>query len=200
MTQPAPAPPAIDRLRVVRRWALGVAVLAGVGGLVDAALGELSGGEGLISIAGGEPLGRSVDRAAPPFRAETLGGGAPLGLADFRGKALLVNFWASWCAPCRREAPALERAWERYRGRGVRFLGISYRDDLDAARAFEEELGLTYPSVVDPDGTIGALFGVVAMPSTFLVDPGGRIRYQLTGVATDGMLGSALDELLGEEG
>jgi thiol-disulfide isomerase/thioredoxin len=109
---------------------------------------------------------------------------------------VVVNFWASWCGPCRQEAPALQRLWERYRDRGVQFLGINFRDDQAAAREYEREFGITYPSVVDPTGKLAADFQVIALPSTFVVGRDGWVEYHFTGIITEDLLHGAVEDLL----
>ena len=94
-------------------------------------------------------VARVDGRPAPGFEMPGLDG-RTVSLADYRGHVVVLNFWATWCAPCRLEAPALEAAFEDYRGRGVRFIGVDYRDDAAAARAYEGEFGITYPSAYDP--------------------------------------------------
>ena len=135
---------------------------------------------------------------APVFTMPDLQTGAPIRLSAFRGQIVVLNVWASWCVPCRDEAPALQAAWEDYGDRGVQFLGSNYQDDRDAARAFVEEFGITYPSVFDPSGRLAASYGFFGLPSTFVIDGAGRIRFQFTGYLTTPILRGALDELLAE--
>ncbi len=97
---------------------------------------------------------------------------------------MVVNFWASWCGPCRREAPGLEALWREVAGTGVRFIGVDYRDAASPAEAFVHELGISYPIVEDPDGSVGAAFGIPFLPATVLVDRGGTMRYLFVGAAS----------------
>ncbi|MGH3104346.1 MAG: TlpA disulfide reductase family protein [Gaiellaceae bacterium] len=101
--------------------------------------------------------------------------GEELSLASLRGKAVVVNFWASWCAPCKEEAPVLERAWQRYRDRGLVVLGIDAQDFDGDAKAFARKNGMTYPIVRDGPGETVADYGVAAFPETFFVDRRGRL-------------------------
>ncbi len=135
---------------------------------------------------------------APDFTMPELDGGEPISLSDFRGKIVVLNVWASWCLPCRKEAPALQAAWEDYGGRGVQFLGSNYQDDRDAARAFVGEFGITYPSVFDPPGRLAVDYGFFGLPSTFVIDGSQRIRFRFTGYLTASKLRAALDDLLPE--
>lgn len=116
----------------------------------------------------------------------------------FEGKVAVVNFWASWCGPCRAEAPSLQKLWEEYRGRGVQFLGVDFKDDRYAARAFEDEFGLTYPSAFDPSGTLAHDFQVLALPTTFIIGRDGWIEYQYTGIVTERMVQDAIVRELGK--
>ncbi|MGH2691404.1 MAG: TlpA family protein disulfide reductase [Actinomycetota bacterium] len=129
----------------------------------------------------------------PVLEGEWLNGG-PLTPSSYRGKVVLVNFWGTWCGPCRREQPVLQRLAEEYEGR-VQFVGVDFLDDQAAAREFLREFGVTYPSVVD-DGPLGHRFGVPYAPATFLVDRTGEMRYQLLGEQEEPELRRYIEELL----
>ena len=96
------------------------------------------------------------DRALPQLQGESVDG-SPLDSTDFLGSVLVVNVWATWCEPCRREQPTLQALHERYERQGVEFLGIDYRDNREAALAWIKDFGVTYPSLFDPDGRTAAL-------------------------------------------
>jgi thiol-disulfide isomerase/thioredoxin len=112
----------------------------------------------------------------------------------YRDKVVVVNFWGSWCGPCRKEQPMLQRLSEEYQGR-VQFVGVDFIDDQAAAREFVREFGVTYPSVVD-DGPLAHAFGVPYAPATFLIDRTGEMRYQLLGAQEGSELRRYLEELL----
>lgn len=112
---------------------------------------------------------------APGFDLPRLDGPGTLSLASLKGKAVVLNFWASWCAPCRDEAPLLERAWKQHRGDGVVVLGIDQQDLTGDARAFAEKHGLTYPLVRDGPGKIVAEYGLTGVPETFFVNRQGKL-------------------------
>jgi thiol-disulfide isomerase/thioredoxin len=116
--------------------------------------------------------------------------------AGYRGKAVVVNFWASWCGPCRREQPGLQRLSEEYEGR-VEFIGVNFKDDPAAARAYLGEFGVTYPSVQDRTGKIAHQFQVPWLPATVLSDGGGELRYRLLGAQAESTLRGYLEELIG---
>ena len=113
---------------------------------------------------------------APTFSLQRLNGPGTLSLASLRGRPVVLNFWASWCAPCKREAPALERFWRQYRPQGVVFVGIDANDAASDARRFLRAHGVTYPTVRDPHGLVAAnSYDVANMPMTFFVDRRGRL-------------------------
>lgn len=117
---------------------------------------------------------------APDFRLRAFDGG-PVALSDFRGQAVVLNFWASWCTPCRQEMPNLERAWRDLRNRGVVVLGINVSDDYDDAAAFLKQLRITYPNVYDPEQTRLNQYQVTGLPTTFFIDTQLRIRGRVAG-------------------
>lgn len=110
-----------------------------------------------------------VGREAPDFSLPLLSGGT-LTDEDLRGKPVVVNFWASWCIPCREEAPLLERTWRKYKDQGVVFLGVNVRDAEPDARDFVEKFDMTYPVVRDLNEVLIRGFGVKGLPETFFVD------------------------------
>ncbi len=133
---------------------------------------------------------------APDFELPSLEGGSPIALSSFRGHVVVLNFWASWCAPCRLEAPGLRRVSERYHDRGVRFLGVDYRDNDAAGRAFINEFRLRYPSVTDPSGSLAYDYGLIGFPTTFIIDAAGTIRYRFVGYLDEDVLQKALDDVV----
>ena len=131
-----------------------------------------------------------------PFFTLTLFDGRSIRLEDFRGKAVLVNFWASWCVPCRAEARALEAAWQKYKGSNVVFIGVNIQDKELDARAFIKEFDLTYINGRDESGKIAIDYGVWGIPETFFIDPRGRITYKHAGELKTPIIAAKLDEAL----
>jgi cytochrome c biogenesis protein CcmG/thiol:disulfide interchange protein DsbE len=118
---------------------------------------------------------------APVFALDRLDGAGRLSLASLRGKAVVVNFWASWCEPCKTESKALEQTWRRYRGKGLVVLGVDYNDVRGDAKRFASHHGLTYPIVRDKGG-VGDRYGLTGVPETFFVDRRGRlVAYHVKG-------------------
>jgi peroxiredoxin len=122
----------------------------------------------------------SIARTAPDFRLRSFAGGV-LALSDFRGQAVVLNFWASWCIPCREEMPILERVWREFRHRGVAILGVDAADDFDDAAAFLKRLQITYANVYDPEQNRLQTYRVTGLPTTVFLDTHLRIRAQVAG-------------------
>ena len=133
---------------------------------------------GVVGAGGSTTLDDAVkagERPAAPDRELPLLAGGTGSLADWRGKPVLVNFWASWCDPCKDEAPLLERAHARLRERGGTVLGVTVLDASEDSRAFMSEYGISFPSLRDVDGDLGEDFGTNGVPESFAVDGDGRV-------------------------
>ena len=98
----------------------------------------------------------------------------PLSLSKLRGKVVVINFWASWCHECRPEMPALEQLHREFAGRGLAIVGVNARENSEAVRRYAKEVGLSFPLVLDPEGKINALYGVIGLPATFVIGRDGR--------------------------
>ena len=116
-----------------------------------------------------------IGARAPAFTLRRVDSPGRLDLASLRGKPVVLNFWASWCVPCKGEASMLESAWQQYRKQGVVFLGVDYHDVTGDARTFLEHHGVTYPTVQDGSGAIADKYGVSAVPETYFIDRRGRL-------------------------
>ncbi len=121
-------------------------------------------------------------RPAPEFRLNNLDE-TPHALSDYRGKLVLVNFWATWCPPCRREMPSMERLYLKFRDKGFTVLAINQMEDPDHVFAFTGQLtpDPSFPILFDPDSMIAQAFGVMGLPTSYLIDRHGDIRYRATG-------------------
>ncbi len=126
----------------------------------------------------------------------TLFDGKTIRLENFRGKAVFLNFWASWCPPCRAEARTLEAAWQSYKDRGVVFLGVDIQDTEEDARAFIKEFGITYLNGRDASAKIAIDYGVWGIPETFFIDREGRITYKHVGGLDLPIITAKLDQAL----
>lgn len=128
-----------------------------------------------------------------------------LDVASLRGKVVLINIWGSWCAPCRKEAPDLQAAWDKVKDLGtIQFLGLNTRDDAaGAAEAFERRWGITYPSLRDPDGSLQLVFRKTlpprAIPSTIVLDEQGRVAARIIGVGTEATFRGLVEEISSED-
>jgi cytochrome c biogenesis protein CcmG/thiol:disulfide interchange protein DsbE len=120
-------------------------------------------------------LARGERPLAPDFTLPRLDTEGTLSLSDLRGKGVVINFWASWCVPCKEEAPVLEAAWREHRDEGLVVLGVDFNDLRSDALAFMREVGMTYPVVYDRDGALVADYGATAVPETFFVNRQGRL-------------------------
>lgn len=112
---------------------------------------------------------------APAFSLKRIDGGGTVDLASLRGKPVVLNFWASWCVPCKSEAAALEAAYRHYKSQGVVFLGIDYHDVTGDARTFLSHHGVTYTTLQDGSGMVGDRYGLTGVPETYFVDRNGRL-------------------------
>jgi len=157
-------PPPADQAWLLA-GALFVVVLAGVASADQATVTRLATSLDLVAYRPGTKppafTGRTVDARQ-------------LSLTDLRGRVVVVNFWASWCLECRPEMPGLERLHREFASRGLAIIGINAREDRQAAGRYATELGLTFPVVLDQDGKNNNLYGVIGIPTTFVIARDGR--------------------------
>lgn len=126
-----------------------------------------------------------VGSTAPTFSLERVDGRGGIALKLLRGRGVVLNFWASWCKPCKAEARVLEREWLRYRSRGVIFVGIDYHDLSSEALKFIAAHGLTFPMLKDGSGNVTASYGISQVPETYVLDATGKIVAHFAGPVTD---------------
>lgn len=138
-------------------------------------------------------------KAAPAISGATVDGGTYRLAAD-KGSVVVMNFWASWCAPCRLEASALESTYQATRSSGVTFIGVNSRDERDAARSFESD-HTTYPSLFDPNGKVALRFADVstALPCTVIIDRSGKVAVVIRNTVTQDKLTPLIDQVSAEK-
>jgi len=172
-------------------------VLLGVTGCssgpADAGSAGFVAGDGSIVVLAPE------QRAAAPAITGTTMDARAFDLADYRGMVVVLNVWASWCAPCRAEAPVLEQVWQDVAGQGVQFIGLDTRDSPVAAQAFIDRFGITYPNVMDDAGLLQLQFRDTlppqAIPSTVVIDAQGRVAARILGKASESSLRGVIDQV-----
>lgn len=132
---------------------------------------------------------------APPFTFTTFEG-ETISLADLRGKGVVLNFWASWCDPCRAEAELLELTWQQEKDRGIVFIGLDYLDQEPAAKAYLAEYQISYPNGPDLQSDAARRFGIKGVPETFFIDPEGKIAHMVIGpIVNEAQFAQALDKI-----
>lgn len=195
------SPPGEADPRSGRRWPRVAAIVAAVLFVALLAFGLVTSGS---STAIDDSLARGEAAVAPGFSLPVLEGGelpralgrqlndafsdGELGLDELRGTPILLNLWASWCTPCREEAPLLEEGWRRYGPRGVLFLGLDMQDLSEDAREFLREFSITYPTVREPANEVARRYGATGVPETFFIDAEGRVVAHVRGVLSSEQL------------
>ena len=140
----------------------------------------------------------SVDRDfAPDFALDLIGGGS-IGTAELEGRVVMIDFWASWCPPCRDEAPALAQVYDEFRDRGVEFVGINLWDNAGDAEVFLQQQGHSYPNGIDEGGKIAISYGVRGIPEKFFINREGQIVRKFSGPTDAALLREILEGLLRE--
>ncbi len=156
---------------------------------------------GLFLAAGAKAAGFEARASLPAaaLAAQDLKG-APKTLADYRGKVVLLNFWASWCPPCLREMPSMERLREKMAGRPLEIVAVDSAETPVEVNAYLSRMPLGFPILLDPDGSNTRRWKVFALPTSFLLDAEGRVRYVLTGPTEwdEGEALQVIDALLAE--
>lgn len=182
------------------RWKSFVVGILGalvVGGVAAALLAIGSDADNDTGPTGRAPSGGVADAGdrAPDFRLQTLDG-ETIQLSDLRGSPVVVNFWASWCNPCREEFPLLARALDEHRKEGLRVVGVTFRDIESDSSDFVDEMDATWPQGVDDGGAVARAFGVRTVPVSFFVDADGVIAARLFGFSSPTALSESLSTIL----
>jgi cytochrome c biogenesis protein CcmG/thiol:disulfide interchange protein DsbE len=191
-----------DRPARRRGWLLilaGVLVVGLVAGVLVAVLDRESESDGSTQRGGVVAAGRAeVGSPAPDFVLPALDGDGEVRLSDFRGRPVIVNFWASWCNPCRDEFPLLKDALRDHRADDLAVLGVTYRDIPGDSRAFVKALNATWPQAVDDDRAVADAFGVRSIPITFFVRADGTIAARQFGFTSEAALADPIGKLLSQ--
>ena len=140
-------------------------------------------------------IAQSAYKMAPDFTLPTLDGDE-ITLSDLRGRPVLINFWATWCPPCRFEMPAMQRVYEQYKDQGFVILAVNYRESADQVKPFVEELGLTFPVLLDETGNVATQYRVIGLPSSYFVDKEGRVQTVQVGAMTEAFMEEQVQRLL----
>ncbi|MCC7371566.1 MAG: TlpA family protein disulfide reductase [Chloroflexi bacterium] len=185
--------PVVRRLRAVRAllWAA-VAVMTLVWLFYAGGLESIT---ALVRPAPKSVTTADIGQPAPALQLPLVGGGET-NLEAFKGRPVVVNFWATWCEPCRAEMPALERAQQKYRDQGLAVIGVDMQERDDEIQAFLTQVGVTFPSLVDRTGEVTRQWRATGLPTTFLIDRQGIIQDVRVGPFTDEMLDDRLKKIL----
>jgi cytochrome c biogenesis protein CcmG/thiol:disulfide interchange protein DsbE len=150
----------------------------------------------LDALPGRSPRAVEVGARAPDFNLQSIDGNT-VSLSDYRGKVVVLNFWATWCTPCLAEMPALEHVYQTQRDRGLVVIGVDVQEPAEKVRAFLPQVGVTFPIVLDSDTALAQRYRATGLPATFIVDRQGSVRDIRIGPYTEDMLLSRLEPLLG---
>jgi thiol-disulfide isomerase/thioredoxin len=187
---------------VAQMAALGAVALLALTGCSSGSSSEAT-GTSFVAGDGSIVLLDPAERVAAPNLVGMTLNGQQLSSAGLAGDVLVVNVWASWCAPCRSEAPSLERLSKEFADQGVSFIGLNTRDSDTSARSFVERFGITYPNVVDRDGVLQLGFRESlpprAIPSTLVIDRSGRVAARVLGAVSESSLRGVIEAVTGEK-
>jgi thiol-disulfide isomerase/thioredoxin len=178
---------------------VGSAIAAGTAGCSSSPEQAAGGNYRFVQVAPGVDSVSPADRKSAPVLSGAQVDGRPFDLASTRGSVTVVNFWASWCGPCRAETPNLESVSKQTAASGVRFVGVNVKDSKAAAASFLRAKGVTYPSLYDDDGSLAAAWPIaVGLPSTVVLDRQGRIAARFTAAVSSADLLPVVQQVTAE--
>lgn len=142
-----------------------------------------------------EGRGLEIGQLAPDFEMQ-YPDGRKVKLSDFKGKPVIVNFWATWCAPCEAELPEFVQTYEKYKDQGLVILGVNAQESGEDANTFVEKYNLSFPVTLDSRGEVMDLYAVRGLPTTLFIDPEGRVALRWAGILTEPMIEEYLGQIL----
>ncbi|MCC0562678.1 thiol-disulfide oxidoreductase ResA [Brevibacillus borstelensis] len=142
-----------------------------------------------------DPNAVKVGKEAPNFSLEQLNGPA-VTLSDFRGKGVILNFWGTWCEPCKKEMPDLQKQYEAYKDKGLLILGVNIGESPVTVEPFTKQFGITFPILMDKQSEITKLYRIVPIPSTFFIDPDGKVQEIFLGPLNEDMITQKVAKIL----
>ena len=188
----------VPRAWITPRHLIAIALVVVIGSLFawrelrddEAPSAIIAASEAALQVKVGEPV--------PDFRLDTPDG-ATLQLSDFRGQAVVLNFWATWCGPCRAEMPELQSIYEEYAdGGALTVIGVDEMESAEAVTSFAAELEVSFPMALDRDGEVAGVFGLLGLPGTFFIDADGILRDRVLGQLHGELLEDGLASVLGD--
>jgi peroxiredoxin len=204
----APAPPVSGRPRgFLRRVAYPVVVVIAIAGVIywlegrdngSSSTGEEYGVRDLpAALAGSAKVAAEENALAPDFLLESVSGDE-VRLSDYRGRPVVLNFWATWCRPCRKEIPLLVAAQNEYEDEGLVVIGLNLQEGKSLIEPFAEDFGMNFPILIDRDGEVGDRYRLLGLPTTFFIDRDGVIRSIFTGPLEGEANGTAVQSAIGD--
>ena len=139
---------------------------------------------------------RLIQKPAPQFQLNLLDRDGQFATEDANGQPMVINFWSSWCAPCREESPLLEKTWQDYKDKDVQFVGVQIQDTEQAGRDYIREFDITFPTGLDTDGSVTIDYGVIGIPVTFFVNREGVVERRFVGAIKETQLVEWIEELI----
>lgn len=185
------------RSRLLLALVLGLVAFTAAGcvsGSKNFSSGQTPTGPQVPVSSGSSQVGVQIGNTAPDFSLKALDG-STLKLADLRGKPVMVNFWATWCPPCKEEMPAMEAAYEKARDQGIEFLGVDVKEDPSVVEKFVKEKGYSWTFLLDQDGTAGQRYQITGIPETFFIDRNGVLQARVIGPMSPTVLESRLAKI-----